>query len=268
MWPIHMCDMTHSHVRHDSFMHVTCRVHMFAQTHVTWLIHMCDVSHSYVCHDTLHMCDLSHSYVQCAPCLSFLCAPCLSFVCATNSFTCLWFYVPQPLLHVSDSYVPWHVSHVSHFYVPRPASHVRLLSHWYVHYIIFYTCNMSYSYVQRDTFMLDGRPWMSHVPYTLCHTYEWGMFDIWNNHVTHMKKSRQICKWVTPNIRMRQITQVQQSSHIYQWVMSQIWKRLSKQTNNSPHSRPRRLQIRHHTIANLFNTYKYIYVYICTHIYI
>jgi len=34
-----MCDMTHSHVWHDSF---TC---------VTWLIHMCDMTHSHVWHD-------------------------------------------------------------------------------------------------------------------------------------------------------------------------------------------------------------------------
>jgi len=39
-WLIHMCDMTHSYVWHDSFI---C---------VTWLIHMYDMAHSYVCHDS------------------------------------------------------------------------------------------------------------------------------------------------------------------------------------------------------------------------
>jgi len=39
-WLIHMCDMTHSYVWHDSFI---C---------VTWLIHMCDMTHSYVWHDS------------------------------------------------------------------------------------------------------------------------------------------------------------------------------------------------------------------------
>ena len=35
------CDMTHSYVRHDSFM-----------SHVTWLIHKCDVTHSYARRDS------------------------------------------------------------------------------------------------------------------------------------------------------------------------------------------------------------------------
>ena len=42
-WLIHICDMTHSYVWHDSFI---C---------VTWLIHVCDVTHSY------HMCAWSHA---------------------------------------------------------------------------------------------------------------------------------------------------------------------------------------------------------------
>jgi len=39
-WLIHVCDMTHSCVWHDSFM---C---------VTWLIHGCDMTHSHVWHDS------------------------------------------------------------------------------------------------------------------------------------------------------------------------------------------------------------------------
>jgi len=54
-WLIHMCDMTHSHLWHDSF---TC---------VTWLIHMCDVTHSCAWRDAftcvtwlIQMCDVPH----------------------------------------------------------------------------------------------------------------------------------------------------------------------------------------------------------------
>jgi len=57
-WLIHMCDMTHSYVWHDSFI---C---------VPWLIHMCAMTHSYMWHDSficmtwlIHGCDRTLSYV-------------------------------------------------------------------------------------------------------------------------------------------------------------------------------------------------------------
>jgi len=56
-WLIHMCDISHSCVRHDSFIRLT------------WLIHMCDMTHSYVWHDAfmrltdsfIHTCDMTPS---------------------------------------------------------------------------------------------------------------------------------------------------------------------------------------------------------------
>jgi len=53
-WLFPMCDMTHSYVRHDSFVSVTCwLIPMSDMTHsydlflrVTWRIHMCDMTHS------------------------------------------------------------------------------------------------------------------------------------------------------------------------------------------------------------------------------
>jgi len=55
LWLIHMCDVTHSYVWHDS---LVC---------VTWPIHMCDMTHSHVCHNScicvtwlIHMCDMTH----------------------------------------------------------------------------------------------------------------------------------------------------------------------------------------------------------------
>jgi len=57
-WLMYMCDMTHSHVWHDSF---TC---------VTWLIHTCGMNHSHVRHDShicaarlIHTCDITRWYV-------------------------------------------------------------------------------------------------------------------------------------------------------------------------------------------------------------
>jgi len=54
-WLIHVCDMTHSCVRHDSFMCATWLIHVCDMPHscvsdsfiflcVTWLIHVCDIS--------------------------------------------------------------------------------------------------------------------------------------------------------------------------------------------------------------------------------
>jgi len=68
IWLIHTCEVTHSYVWNDSFMHVT------------WLIHVCDMTHAYFelgsanqrCHDVkhshhmtwlIHTSDMTHSYV-------------------------------------------------------------------------------------------------------------------------------------------------------------------------------------------------------------
>ena len=60
-WLIHMWDMTHSHVGHDSFIHVeglfVCSVTHLYVGHdpfkcVTWLIHRCDMTPSCVWHDS------------------------------------------------------------------------------------------------------------------------------------------------------------------------------------------------------------------------
>jgi len=59
IWLLHMCDMTHSYVWHDSFI---C---------VTWLIHKRDMTHSYAWHYSFicmtwltHMRDMTHSHFQ------------------------------------------------------------------------------------------------------------------------------------------------------------------------------------------------------------
>jgi len=81
-WLIHMCDMTHSYVWHDSSNGCSWLYENGSFTCVTWLIHMCDMTHpmdvvrcmgmthSYVWHDSfvcvtwlIHMCDMTHSYV-------------------------------------------------------------------------------------------------------------------------------------------------------------------------------------------------------------
>ena len=86
-WLTHVCDITHSYVRHDSFTmlrnSVTCvtwLIHMRDMTPpyawhvsfiwVTWVIHKCDMAHLSMRHDSfvcvtwlIHMRDMTHSYV-------------------------------------------------------------------------------------------------------------------------------------------------------------------------------------------------------------
>jgi len=73
--------MTHTNVWHDSFISLTCLIHMCDMTHsylwhasficVTWLIHISDMPDSYVWHDSfisltclIHMCDMTHLYLS------------------------------------------------------------------------------------------------------------------------------------------------------------------------------------------------------------
>ena len=68
-WLIHMCDVTHSCVRRDSFMCVTWLIHVWRDSFicVTWLIHMCDMTYSYVWHESficvLWLIHMTHSNV-------------------------------------------------------------------------------------------------------------------------------------------------------------------------------------------------------------
>jgi len=89
---IHMCDMTHSRLRHDSFTcmahdsfkSVTRLIHVCRDSliHVSWLIHICDLTHpftrvtwlihSHVGQDSsapttllIHLCHVTHTRVSC-----------------------------------------------------------------------------------------------------------------------------------------------------------------------------------------------------------
>jgi len=71
-----MWDMTHSYVRHDSFVCETRPVHIFYKPHSyaqhddaficeTCPIHMRGKPHSFICETRLiHICDMSHSFVR------------------------------------------------------------------------------------------------------------------------------------------------------------------------------------------------------------
>ena len=84
-WRIHICDMTQSHVWHDSCISVTWLIHVCGVTcsyiwydsfkSLTWLIHMCDMTQwlVWMCNanarcDTYTRCHM-HPYARRAPCV-------------------------------------------------------------------------------------------------------------------------------------------------------------------------------------------------------
>jgi len=119
-WLVHMCDMTHSYVWHDSFMCVTWLIHVCNMTHscapydiqprvwhvcVTWLVHMCVMTRSCVTW-LVHMCDMTHSYERLD---SFICVAWLAHMCdMTRSyvwhdpFMCALWYTASSLPCVCD----------------------------------------------------------------------------------------------------------------------------------------------------------------------
>jgi len=102
-----MCDMTHLHVWHDSFLCGQAaresslsrtRLPELARICVTWLIHMCDMTHSHVWHD------------------SFICGQAArgsSLTGCQDSFVCVW--------HDSFMYVTWliHACDMIHSYAVK-----------------------------------------------------------------------------------------------------------------------------------------------------
>jgi len=99
-WLIHVCDMTHSCVWHDTHECVmllmklcvpwlTCLATWYSNCRTT---HVCDIHHSFVRHDSMqvtwfiHVCDMTHSCVWHD---SFMCVTWLIHVC-DMTHSCAW----------------------------------------------------------------------------------------------------------------------------------------------------------------------------------
>jgi len=188
-WLIHMCAMTHSHVRYgilifgsvfayfrvsSRLMHDMTHSHMCHDSfaHVTWLIHICDTSHSYVWHNSFR-------------CVTWLICTCDSTSMRHDAFKYVGYICRRSrLLIMKGARVPWLIhtcamtySHVwQYIYVPWPAqvcglssqpfflvadeSHTSAMTCSYVRYYIYgchvsfvcviwltHMCNMTHSYV-------------------------------------------------------------------------------------------------------------------------
>ena len=88
-WLIHVCDMTHTHVWHDSFISVT------------WLIHMCDMTHSSIV-----------TWRQSFPLL-------YSFLRHTECFLCLFHFLQKS--HMIIGSFAWNYLQVNAFYGSSPS---------------------------------------------------------------------------------------------------------------------------------------------------
>jgi len=173
-WLIHVHDMTHSYVWHDSFI---C---------VTWLIHMCDMTHSYVWHDLLacvawllHECDTTLSRVWHD-----------SFHVWRDSFMCVTWLIH--MCNKTHSNV-WHdlficTNESCHTY----EVHTRARGKWKIE-AVYISCQAyhTYEWVMSHIWMSHVTHGMSHVTHidASCHTYEWVMSHIWMSHITHMNES-------------------------------------------------------------------------------
>jgi len=199
VWPVDMCDMTHSYVWPDSIICATWLIHNLCDmTHscVTCLFYVCFVTHSNVGREHLDGTSLDlltcvtwpidewHDSIICAH-DSFICVTWLIHMCGVtfsdvcrDSFTCVaWTFAwqvvtPIDMCDMTHSCVTWliHLCDVTHTYVCRDP----------------FMCNMAHSYVCRDpSICVTWRIQMcdmthSHVWYNSC------ICVTWLNHVWHM----------------------------------------------------------------------------------
>jgi len=144
-WLIHVCDVTHSPVWHDSLI---C---------VTWLIHKCDMTHSYVWRDS--------SYVwHC----SFIFATWLIYTCAMTGVSNVTCSTEWVVSHVNESR---HVTHMNE-------SCLFICVTWLIH-----ICDMTHLYMCHHMWM--SRVTCEWITSFIHVTYEWVMSHLWMSHVWH-----------------------------------------------------------------------------------
>jgi len=164
-----MCDLTHVYAWHD--------FELGPVWVVTWLIYMCHMSHSYVRHASficatclIHMCGMSHSYVWHS---SFTCATWLIYTCDM-----LHLYVQHALFICAMCHMPhWYVRQAAFICIEPANIHMhRGRNHSYVRQETFIStawliqmCDMIHSYVWRD---VAERRLPFAVLGVMCHTFK------------------------------------------------------------------------------------------------
>ena len=185
-WLIHVCDMTHSYVRHDSFIRVT------------WLIHTCDMNHSYVWHNSsvcvtqklgmhsvgtrLKVCDMTDWHD------SFTSVAWLIHICDM-----IWWDRNVGYVSMARTWlcVTWliHMCAVTHLCVTQKrgirsdGTHLNM-------------CDMTHSYVCRDSSMCDTETWDTFRWHALVYVWHdsficvpWLMY-VWHRNVGYVPMAR------------------------------------------------------------------------------
>jgi len=163
IWPIHMCDLTHSYVWQDSFIYVTRHISTRDMTRsyvwqdsficVTCLLSYVTLLVYMLGHDSFFMCDVTHSYVWRD---SFICVPWLIHMLV---FMC----------DVTHSCVTWliHMCGVTHWHMwDDSLICVSWLTHMWRDSFIFVTwlihmCDITHSHAWHDSFICVT--WLIHM---------------------------------------------------------------------------------------------------------
>jgi len=219
-----MCDMTHSYLRHDTFICATWRIHMCDMTHsylrhdtficATWRIHMCDMTHSYLRHDAficatwhVHMCDMTHSYVRHD-----------AFICAT------W------RIHMCDmthSYVTWRIHTGATLLtrsgiLPKKINPKKIQQYLWREFVFFFNCGIreqSY-HTCKNSKRVASHIWMRRVTRmnASSHEHKWVM-----SHIQHTPRDQhQISKARAAHYLVSHVTHMNESCHTYECVVSHV----------------------------------------------
>jgi len=167
---VHMCDVTHLRVWHDSFIYRS----------VTWLIHVRDMSHAYVWNDTfifvvelVRMRDMTHSYFKVWH-TSYLRDACFVTVRFIGQFL-----QKSPTISGSFAKMTCNLRHpigLRHPVSVRRLIHMCDVTHWYVRHDLFICVTWSL-HVRHAWFM----SFLSHI----CVTWHIDMYDTTYWYVRH-----------------------------------------------------------------------------------